>query len=157
MYQVPEKASEPLFPITRKLFPSERSDTELPITFATATFEPFDVPSVKAFVPFASCEQVRALACAVTERNVNTAPGQLEASGITYVTGAPPVPKVNAPACAADSVAAVVRATTGACNPATVTVPPVLIVTAPGLAAPLASTVETTPNVESIVVETDMI
>ena len=99
-------------PITRKLLPSEISDTELPppTIAATASFEPFDVPSVKAFVPFASCEQVRALACAFVERNVNTAPGQLEASGITYVTGAPPVPNVNAPACAAESVAAVVRA-----------------------------------------------
>jgi len=146
---VPEKASEPLLPITRKFLPSERSETELPITAATATFEPAAVPSVNAFVPADSCEHVRAFARGVAELKVNIAPGQLEASGITYTTGATPVPKVKAPACAAESVAAVVSSTTGACKP--------LMVTVPGVVSVLGSITETTPSVESIVVETDMI
>jgi len=121
--QVPEMAPEPLAPSKRKLLPSETSATELPTIAATASLEPLFSPSVNARVPFASCEHVSALAYAVFDLKINIAPGQLEASGITYVTGAEPFPKVNDPACFAEIVAAVVRSMIGYCKPVIFTTP----------------------------------
>ena len=79
---------------------------------------------------------------------MNKAPAQEEASGITSDCIAEPV-IVTTPACVAVSVVPAVSAVTGDIKP--------VMVTVPGVVSPPESITDTTPNVELIIVETDII